>query len=779
MIRSVAVLGAGTMGAQIAAHLANIGIPTRLLDLTPAIAQEGLERVRKLKPDPFYTAETWRLVSTGGFDDHLATIADCDWIVEAVVERLDVKKSLLARVDAVRRRGSIVSSNTSGLPIASIAEGQSADFRRHWLGTHFFNPPRYLSLVEVIPTTETDPAVVSMMTTFLDRRLGKGVVVAKDTPNFIANHIGLYGVIRILHALAGGGYTIDEIDAMTGPAIGRPKSATFRTMDIAGVDVLGHVARNLEGRLSEAERAAFTLPPLVEDMIARGWIGEKAKQGFYKAVTAPGGEKEILVLDPATMEYRAKRPVKLPSLEAARSIEDTRERIVTLFNGKDRVGQFLRETLGATLLYAAKVAPDIAYSIDDIDRAMRWGFGWEIGPFETWDALGVPHVLAVSAASASAVPAAAGAGAAGTDAMAVPPLVQQLLDTGRTHFRDSALPPAGPGLEVLRTARERGQVVRRNAGASLVDLGDGVLCVEFHSKMNAIGADAVEMLQAGVQEASRNFSALVVGNDAHNFSAGANLMLLLLEAQEENWEEIDLMVRAFQGATSALRYSDVPVIVAPAGMTLGGGCEVALHGDRAQAAAETYMGLVEVGVGLIPAGGGTKEMLARAVEGITLTPQTDLLPAVQRVFETIGFGKVSTSGPEARRIGYLRDLDGVTMNRDRLIADAKERALERVREGYQRPIPRTAIPVGGENVRAALDLGVHLALRAARISEHDAVIGRKLAWILAGGSLPHATLVGEQYLLDLEREAFLGLCGEAKTLERIQYTLKTGKTLRN
>jgi 3-hydroxyacyl-CoA dehydrogenase len=786
MIRSVAVLGAGTMGAQIAAHLANIGIPTRLLDLTPEVAREGLERVRKLKPDPFFTPDASKLLSTGGFDQDMARLADCDWIIEAVVERLDVKRSLLARVDEARRPGSIVTSNTSGLPLASIAEGRSADFRRHWFGTHFFNPPRYLSLVEVIPTADTDPAVVSAMTAFLDRRLGKGVVVARDTPNFIANHIGLYGVIRILQVLARGQYTIEEIDAMTGPAIGRPKSATFRTMDIAGIDVLGHVARNLEERAGTGsavvDRDAFVLPPLVQDLIGRGWIGEKTKQGFYKAVKGPGGDKDILVLDPATMEYRAKQPIRLPALEAAKAIEDTRERIATLFNGKDRVGQFLRETLGSTLLYAAKVAPDIAFSIDDVDRAMRWGFGWEIGPFETWDAIGVPQVLAACAAAPTAAPAttAAGAGVTGpAGAVPVPPLVRQLLDAGRTHFREAALPPAGPGLEILRAARERGQVVRRNAGASLVDLGDGVLCVEFHSKMNAIGADAIDMLQAGVEEAARNYTALVVGNNAAHFSAGANLMLLLLEAQEQNWEEIDLMVRAFQGATAALRYSDVPVVTAPAGMTLGGGCEVALHGDRTQAAAETYMGLVEVGVGLIPAGGGTKELLARAMEGVTLTPQTDLLPAVQRVFETIGFARVSTSGPDARRAGYLREVDAITMNRDRLIADAKARALDRVREGYQRPIPRTAVPVGGANILAALDLGVHLALRAGRISEHDAVIGRKLAWILAGGSLPNATLVGEQYLLDLEREAFLSLCGESKTLERIQYTLKTGKTLRN
>jgi 3-hydroxyacyl-CoA dehydrogenase len=779
MIRSVAVLGAGTMGAQIAAHLANIGIPTWLLDLTPAIAREGLERVRKLKPDPFFTPDAFKLVRTGGFDDDMARLADVDWIIEAVVERLDIKQALLAKVDAVRRPGSIVSSNTSGLPIASIAEGRTADFRRHWLGTHFFNPPRYLSLLEIIPTPDTDPAVVKIVSEFGDYRLGKGVVLAKDTPNFIANHIGLYGVIRILQVLATGRYSIEEIDAMTGPAIGRPKSATFRTMDIAGIDVLGHVARNLEERILEEDRAAFALPPLVEDMIKRGWVGEKAKQGFYRAVKNEKGEKDILVLDLATMEYRPKQPVKLPSIEAAKTIEDTRERIATLFKGQDRVGEFLRDTLGSTLVYAAKVAPDIAHSIDDVDRAMRWGFGWEFGPFEVWDAIGVPQVVA-AAASATSMPAAAGAGGGATPAaMAVPPLVQRLLDTGRTRFRDATLPPAGPGLEILRSARERGQVVRRNAGASLVDLGDGVLCVEFHSKMNAIGADAIQMLHAGVQEASQNFQALVVGNNASHFSAGANLMLLLLEAQEQNWDEIDLMVRGFQGATAALRYADVPVVTAPAGLTLGGGCEVALHGDRIQAAGETYMGLVEVGVGLIPAGGGTKEMLARAVEHLALTPQTDLLPHVQRVFETIGFGRVSTSGPDAMRIGYLRPVDAITMKRDRLIADAKNRALERVRERYQRPLPRAAVPVGGENVRAALDLGIHLALRAGRISEYDALIGRKLAWILAGGELPNATLVSEQYILDLEREAFLSLCGQPKTLERIQYTLKTGKTLRN
>jgi len=791
VIRSVAVLGAGTMGAQIAAHVANAGVPAVLLDLTPEVAREGLERAARLKPDPFFIADARRLVSTGGFDTDLARIAGCDWIIEAIVERLDLKQALLEKVERHRAPGVVVSSNTSGIPIAVIAEGRSDDFRRHWLGTHFFNPPRYLRLVEIIPTAETDPAVVDLVSTFADRRLGKGVVVAKDTPNFIANHIGLYGVMRIFDALAAGRHSIEEIDAMTGPALGRPKSATFRTMDIAGLDVLAHVARNLAERLGSARgpgearvgeppsasergrgpasaeevRAAFTLPPLVETMVERGWVGEKAGQGFYKKVKA-GGATEILVLDPATLDYRSQQKPRLGPLDAARAIEDTGERIRTLFLGRHEVGEFLRATLGATLLYAARVAPEIAHSIDDVDRAMRWGFGWDLGPFETWDAIGADAVLVACGV---------------TDP---PPLVKDLLASGRTRFRPDPegrgfreVPPAAPDLQILRSVKERDQIVRRNAGASLVDLGDGVLAVEFHSKMNALGGDAIAMLATGVQEASANFAALVVGNDGLHFSAGANLMLLLLEAQEGNWDEIDAMVRGFQGAVVGLRYADVPVVVAPAGMTLGGGCEITLHGDRVQAAAESYIGLVEVGVGLIPAGGGTKEMLVRAMADAP--GAVDPLPFVQRVFETIGFGKVATSAADARRLGFLRDHDGVTMNRERLLADAKRVARERVADGYRRPPAPAGIRVGGETVLAALKIGVHLAHRAGYITDHDAVVGNRLAWILAGGGLPRAADVSEQYLLDLEREAFLSLCGEAKTLERIGHTLKTGKTLRN
>ena len=756
MIRRVAVLGAGTMGAQIAAHFANAGVPALLLDLTDEVAREGLTRARGLRPDPFFTSDAVRLIETGGFDRDLERTQDVDWILEAVVEQLEIKRALLERVDRARRAGTIVTSNTSGIPIASIAAGRSEDFRRHWLGTHFFNPPRYLHLLEVIPTPDTDPAVVERVSTCADVVLGKGVVIAKDTPNFIANRIGLFGMTQVLRTLETGEFTIEEIDAITGPALGRPKSATFRTADIAGLDVLGHVANNLAEQLTdEDERAAFRLPPLVGALIDKGAIGEKAREGFYKKQGA-----DILTLDPATLTYRTKQPVKLTALEAAAGVEDVRARIRTLFLGRDRVGDFLRRTLGPTLIYAAQVAPAIAHSIDDVDRAMRWGFGWELGPFETWDAIGVREVLDAIGVGHSA-----------------PPLVADLLREGRNGFRAGGVPPQR-GLLILQQARERQQIVRRNAGASLVDLGDGVLALEFHSKMNAIGADTVQMVYAGVKEATANFQAMVVGNDAPNFSAGANLLLLLLEAQEGNWDEIDLMIRAFQGATRALQYAEVPVISAPAGLTLGGGCEIALHSDRVQASAESYIGLVEVGVGLIPAGGGTKEMLARAVADLPAS-QADVLPFVQRAFETIGFAKVSSSADHARQLGYLRSFDGVTMNRDRLMADTKALALERVREGYRKPTSRAAIRVGGDGVRAALALGVHLAWKAGRITDHDVVIGRILASVLSGGSLPHETRVDEQYLLDLEREGFLKLCGEPKTLERIQHTLKTGKTLRN
>lgn len=725
-IRQAAVLGAGVMGAQIAAHLANAGVQVLLLDVTADAAAAGLKRATTLKPDPFFTPEARKLIRTGSLDD-LAPLANVDWIIEAIIEDLAIKRALLERIDAVRAPHTIVSSNTSGIPLTAIAEGRSEGLRAHWLGTHFFNPPRYLRLVEIIPTADTDPAVTAHLSSWIDHRLGKGVVPAKDTPAFIANHLGVFGMMRLLHVVATGKYTIEEIDAITGPATGRPKSATFRTADIAGLDIVAKVASDLSKRLpNEKDRAHFVVPAFVQKMLERGLVGDKSGQGFYKKVRTESGS-DIQTLDLETLTYRPKLKPSLPELEAAKSIADVGERIKALYFGQHRTGELLRETLGPTLQYAEHIAKDVAHSIDDIDRAMRWGFGWDIGPFELLDVLGLE---------------------------------------GRPRYRSGALPPAAPDLLILQSAKEQTKVVQSNEGASLIDLGDGVLCVEFHSKMNAIGGDTIAMLHAGVREAEANFQALVVGNDGTHFSAGANLMLLLLEAQEENWDDVDMMVRAFQGATMALKLAAVPVVVAPGGLALGGGCEVSLHGAHVQAAAETYMGLVEVGVGLIPAGGGSKEMLVRATE-------------VQTAFETIAFGKVSTSGPDAQRLGYLRPSDGITMNRERLIADAKTAALALARTGYTPKSLQPAIAVGGPSAYATLALGVHLAHRAGRVSDHDALIGRKLAWILTGGNVPHATTLTETQLLELEREAFLSLCGEPKTQERIAYTLKTGKTLRN
>jgi 3-hydroxyacyl-CoA dehydrogenase len=766
-IQTTTVLGAGVMGAQIAGHFANAGLRVVMLDITAAVAAEARDRLRSLKPDPLFVPETRNLIRTGSFDD-LDAAAGADWIVEAVVEDLAVKQDLLGRLEPHLGPETIVSSNTSGIPLAAIASGRSDSFRRRWIGTHFFNPPRYMRLVELIPTSDTDPGVTARLRTFIDHRLGKGVVLARDTPGFIANRIGIFGALRAIEAVAGGDYTIEEVDAITGPIAGRPKSATFRTLDIAGLDVFARVADDLSQRLASVEeRRLFAPPDLVRRMIAAGLLGVKTGAGFYKRREQPAegavGKPDILTLDPAIAAapaapganpYRTARP---PALDAIATIPDVATRLKKMLAANDRTGDLARRTIGATLIYAAQVATEIAASIDDVDRAMRWGFGWELGPFETWDAIGVPGVLEACTPSDP------------------PGIVREVLRAGRTRFRDGRLAPP-PGLQILQSAKDRSAVVESNAGASLVDLGDGVLCVEFHSKMNTLGGDAVEMLQAGVREAGRNFSALVVGNEAEQFSAGANLLLLLLEAQEGNWDDVDLMVRAFQGATMALKTSPVPVVAAPAGLALGGGCEVCLHADRVQAAAETYMGLVEVGVGLIPAGGGTKEMMLRAVDQ---AGTADFTPHVQAAFTTMAFGRVSTSAADARRLGYLREVDGVTMNRDRLLAEAKAAALRRSQEGRQPPAPRPSVPVGGADLRALLSLGVHLAHRAGRISDHDALVGRKLAWIVAGGDLPHRTTVSEAHLLDLEREAFLSLCGERKTLERIGYTLKTGKPLRN
>jgi len=798
-IERVAVLGAGVMGSQIAAHFANAGIPSLLLDIVPQeltpeesakgltlsdrrvrnrIAQAGLDMALKLKPAAFFAPELAQLITVGNIEDDLSRLAECDWIIEAIIENLEIKRDLLKRIDRVRKPGTLISSNTSGISIRAMAEGLSDDFRRHWLGTHFFNPPRYLKLLEVIPAAETSPEVIEFVSDFCDRVLGKGVVVCKDTPNFIANRIGSFAVAIVGKTMIEGDYSIEEVDAMTGPAIGRPKSATFRTADIVGIDTAVHVTRNLYASVPNDERRdLFVVPDFMQEMVNRRWLGDKTGQGFYKKIK-DGDDKEILALDYKTMEYRPRQRVKIPSLETAKNIDDVRKRIHDLAYAKDRAGQFIWKILSETLLYAANRIPEIADDIVSIDNAMKWGYNWELGPFGIWDAIGVEKSVARMR----------------EDGLQIPANVQRMLEGGnRTFYKkedgrrlffdfaanDYREIEENAGIIILSALKDRNRVIKKNAGASLIDLGDGVACLEFHSKMNAIGADTVQMMNFAIKEVSENFLGLVIGNQGENFSVGANLMLLLLEAQEENWDEIDLAVRAFQNANMQLRYSPKPVVAAPFRLSLGGGCEIPLHADRVRAAAELYIGAVETGVGLIPAGGGTKEFLIRCLDGAQGSKDVDLFPFVKRAFETIAMAKVSTSALDARKLGFLRPTDGITMNGDRLIEDAKQTVLAMAREGYTQPRPRTDIPALGQSALAALKLGIHMMKRAGYISEYDAHIGRKLAYVLTGGDLTHLTYVSEQYLLDLEREAFLSLCGERKTQERIQHTLKTGKPLRN
>ena len=787
-VKKAAVLGAGTMGAQIAAHLANAGIPTLLLDIVPrddasdrnSVARAGYEAAKKSKPAAFFTADLATLVSIGNFEDDLAKLKDCDLIIEAVVENLELKRQLYEKVEQHRRPGAIIASNTSGIPLKQLAEGRSEDFRAHFLGMHFFNPPRYMHLVELIRTEWTKPEVSCSMFGFLDERLGKGVVIAKDRPNFIANRIGTFGALVTIHAMIEDGYSIEEVDKITGPAAGRPKTATFRTFDLVGLDVLAHVVKNLGENLpDDPERAMFAMPEFVGKMIERGLLGNKTKAGFYKRQKGEGGKREILTLDTATLEYRPAQKVKLPSLEMAKNIEDTAERIKALAWSKDRVGAFLWKTLARTLCYTAERIPEIADTVVEIDRAMQWGFNWELGPFEVWDAIGVEKSVAKLKEEGKTVPA----------------NVQKMLDSGAKSFYkqengqrfyfdfpSGKYVPAGdpPGTIVLKALKDRTGVIRKNSGASLIDLGDGVACLEFHSKMNSIGGDTLEMLKIALAEVEKNFVGLVVGNQGQNFSVGANLMLMLMEAQDENWEELDMIGRLFQSSVMSLRYSPKPVVVAPFQMVFGGGCEMVLHADRVRASAETYIGLVEVGVGIIPAGCGTKEMLVRALDSIPAgMKDADPFPFVKRAFETIAMAKVATSAEEARGYGFLSADDSVSMNRDRLIADAKKEVLALAASGYVQPQQRTDILALGNPALATLKLGVHMMKRAGYISDHDALIGEKLARILTGGDLNHETRVSEQYLLDLEREAFLSLIGTRQTQDRIAHMLKTGKPLRN
>ena len=752
-ITKVAVLGAGTMGSRIAAHFANAGIPAILLDLTADAARQGVRNAATQRPGGFFLDSAAALVTPGSLDHDLARVDECDWIIEAVTENLEIKRGIWKKIELLCRPDAILSTNTSGIPLRQIADGFSTGFRRRFLGTHFFNPPRYLHLLELIPGPETDPEILKFIADFADRRLGKGAVPCKDTPNFIGNRIGFFFLGTVAKIAKEQDYSVEEVDALTGSLIGLPNSATFRLLDIVGLDVTAFVGDNLYAAVpNDPWRDRFQLPDFLREMIGRGWLGEKSGQGFYKRV---GPEKQIHALDLKTFEYHPAARVSFPAADVARNIEDLGERFRTLILGHGREAVFLWRLFSDYFLYSAACVPEIADRIVEIDRAMRWGYAHKLGPFELWDALGFEDVCRRIEADGRKLPenivrmrrdGAKSLYGPGGDAY---------FDFGKGAYQTYAQ----PGLLLARHKR-----VKSNPGASLIDLGDGALCLEFHSKMNTLGEDQIRMMEAAAAEAEKNFAALVIANQGETFSAGANLALVLLTAQNGEWDELDQMVRRFQQANLALKYCKRPVVAAPFGRALGGACEICLHSARIQASAETYIGLVEVGVGLIPAGGGCKEMLLRVDDPRAL-------------LERIGQAKVSSSAEEARRLGYLGAIDRISMNPDRLIADAKELALELARD--YAPPPRAQIKAGGEQVYALLKLGVWTYRQGGYISDYDVVVTEKLAHVLSGGRLTGEQSVPEEYVLDLEREAFLSLCGNIKTQERMQYTLKTGKPLRN
>jgi 3-hydroxyacyl-CoA dehydrogenase len=808
-INKVAILGAGTMGARIAAHFANAGVPSYLLDIVPPdadaparnkIAAAGLEAAKKSKPAAFMDSSLARLVTVGNFEDDLKKLADVDWVIEAVVENLEIKRTLLRKVEAIRKPGTIITTNTSGLPVGKIAEGFSDDFRRAWFGTHFFNPPRYMRLLEIIPTPEADQAAIDAVSHFCDVRLGKGVVIAKDTPNFIGNRIGTFSVLNVMRLMQKMGLSIEEVDSLTGQAVGWPKSATFRTIDLVGLDILGHVVGNMTSNVHD-ERSELQLPEFFNQMLQRKWLGDKTKGGFYKKVKgSDGAEDERLALDWKTLEYHPRQKPKFAALDMAKNVEDTGARLRMLLGldgagpqKADKAGAFLWASLCDLWTYSANRVPEISDSIVEIDRAMRLGFNWELGPFELWDAAGVEATVARMKKENRPVAA----------------NVEKLLASGqKSWYVDDAKAPAGrrywdigkgtsepvqvpAGVWSVTVAKKSNGVVKKNSGASLVDLGDGVACIEFHSKMNSLGTDIISLIIQTLKPGGPgdNFDAFVITNDATNFSVGANLMLLLMSVQEEEWDDVDLAIRQFQGMTQAIKFSPKPVVSAPFGLCLGGGTEISLHAAARQPHAELYTGLVEVGVGLLPGGGGCKEMLLRAVDSAAasrgkssneaVAGSVEMMEAMKKAFETIATAKVATSAHEARAYGFLSDADRITMNRERVLSDAKARALELARAGYEPPVPRTDIPAPGENLLAALKMGVHLMRQGDFITDYEVKLGGKIAEVLCGGNVTPGTPVSEQYILDLEREGFKSLCGERKTQERIQYTLKTGKTLRN
>ncbi len=791
VIKKVAVLGSGVMGSRIALHCANIGLEVTLLDIVPfdlkeeeksnpklrnRLVNDALAFALKTNPSPVYNKKVVNRVKTGNFDDNMNLIADADWVIEVVVERLDIKKLVFEKVEKFRKPGTLITSNTSGIPIHLMTEGRSEDFRRHFCGTHFFNPPRYLRLLEIIPTPETDQEVVNFLMNYGDRFLGKTTVLCKDTPAFIANRIGVASIMALFHLVEQMDLTVEEVDKLTGPVLGRPKSATFRTCDVVGLDTLVHVANGLRDNCPNDEKhALFTLPSYVSKMVENKWIGTKAGQGFFKQVK-DGGKKQILALNLKTLEYEPSVKVDFPTLKAAKPVEDLRKRTKVLYAGTDKAGEFYRNIFHGNFAYCSNRIPEISDETYRIDQALCTGFGWELGPFETWDALGVAEVTKNMEASGNK-PA---------------QWVYDMLAAGFTSFyktengkrlfydipsKSYKVIPGTESLINLDNIRKTNKVWG-NSGTTLFDIGDGVLNLEFHTKMNSIGGEVIEGINKAITIAeTEGWKGLVIGNQGANFSAGANVAMIFMLAVEQEWDELYFAIKTFQDTVMRVRYSSIPVVVAPHGMTLGGGCELVLHADKVVAAAESYIGLVEFGIGVIPAGGGTKEYILRASDDYTADGL--LVDVLKNRYLGIGMAKVSTSASEAFELGILKQgRDIVVINKDRQIAEAKKAVLE-LTEGYVKPVQRTDIKVLGRAALGMFYAGANSMFSGGYISEHDKKISEKLGTVMCGGDLSAATEVSEQYLLELERQAFLSLCGEKKTLERMQSLLTSGKILRN
>ncbi|MBC7745906.1 MAG: enoyl-CoA hydratase/isomerase family protein [Flavobacterium sp.] len=792
-IKKVAVLGSGIMGSRIACHFANIGVEVLMLDILPEelksslsvadkavrnrIVNNALEIALKSNPSPVFSKKVIDKITTGNFEDDMKDIATCDWVIEVVVERLDIKKAVYNEVEKYRNPGTLISSNTSGIPIHLMAEGQSEDFKAHFCGTHFFNPPRYLRLLEIIPTPHTKPEVIDFLMHYGDKFLGKTTVLCKDSPAFIANRVGVYSIMALLHLVEKMDLTVEEVDKFTGPALGRPKSATFRTTDVVGLDTMINVANGLYQNLPEDKaHELFRLPGYVLKMQQNKWLGDKTQQGFYKKIKDKDGNTEILAVDLKTFEYKPQQKVKSATLEATKPIQNIRERMKVFAKGTDKAGEFFRTSFFGLFEYVSDRIPEISDELYRIDDAMRAGFGWELGPFEVWDAIGLSESLE-GMKKYIKQPA---------------PWVHEMLDAGFKSFykiengtksyydiptKSYKSVPGTDAFIILNNIRES-KTIWKNSGTTITDLGDGILNLEFHTKMNTIGGEVIQGINKAIDLAENDFRGLVIGNDGANFSAGANIGIIFMAAIEQDWDEVNIAIKMFQNTMMRVRYSSIPVVAAAHNLTLGGGCELCLHADYVQMSAETYMGLVEFGVGLIPGGGGTKEFALKASDNFK-EGQIEQ-NALKDAFLTIGLAKVSTSADEAYELGYLqKNRYSITMNRSRLISDAKENAIKLVDAGYTKPVQRKDIRVLGKSGLGIVYAGANSMLAGHYISEHDKKISEKLGYVLCGGDLSAPTLVTEQYLLDLEREAFLSLCGEKKTLERIQSILTKGKPLRN